>query len=599
MKKCLCFCLTLLLLLPGCKKTDKSGVPSAAEPVTTGLYDPEHPVEQQTVGAVRAYPLGGNNYIGLTVMGSKLLLLKDDGSALVLQGENCEVMADGPVGLESLFDTNYGINSQGVAVYEEETHQVVLMNPQLQVVNRIQLPQDMQGAPMISLQSNEIFYCMPGEIRALNMESNVPRLLKSHTAETQTLTGCYFDGTVLRWETTNADGEVSVQYLSAEDGMTLREDPNIFTFVTCGERYFIQRLDNMVTQNVVGTLENGANSLALPEEEVYALADALSMNGMVSYRLTEAGVELSFHDLAKEQTTAKLVLPDIQEPVDVIANEQYVWMIVSEGAQQVLYRWDVEKSSLEEAVSVIAPLYTPQAPDTQGLEACQTLAKQYLADYGVQIHIWEDAGKETGDHTVVLEHQPAIITFMLTSLEPVLQQFPEAFLRTTVRSGWVRVGLVRSIGTGEDWVQFWAGGDCYILISSQADVSQAFLEAIGYGIDSHVLGNSRDYDTWSQLNPEGFSYGAAEYDPAILEGETRAFVNEFSLETPSEDRRQLFIAAMTEGNQDMFTSEIMQNKLRRMCEGIREAYGLEKKKELYLWEQYLNEPMVEVEQTNG
>jgi len=274
-------------------------------------------------------------------------------------------------------------------------------------------------------------------------------------------------------------------------------------------------------------------------------------------------------------------------------------MIMEDEDQQVLYRWDLMETAVEESISVLAPLYTPQAPDQEGLRECQILAEQMNENYGVQIHIWEDAVKETGDHTVVLEHQPTVITSMLTSLEPMLQQFPEDFLRTTVGSGRVRVGLVRSICSGEAWVQFWAGGDCYILISSQADVSQAFLEAIGYGIDSHVLGNSRDYDTWSRLNPEGFSYGAAEYDPAILEGETRAFVNELALETPSEDRRQLFIAAMTEENQDVFASEIMQNKLRRMCEGIREAYGLEKKKEPYRWEQYLKEPMVEVEQTNG
>jgi hypothetical protein len=37
----------------------------------------------------------------------------------------------------------------------------------------------------------------------------------------------------------------------------------------------------------------------------------------------------------------------------------------------------------------------------------------------------------------------------------------------------------------------------------------------------------------------------------------------------------------------MFASAIMQEKLLRVCTGIREAYGLEKKTDTYVWEQYL------------
>lgn len=600
MKKCFCVLLAVLLLLPGCKKKSaQQTTQPAAEPATNGLYDPAHPVEQQTVGAIRAYPLGGNDYAGITVMGSKLLLLKDDGTARVLQGENCEVLAEGNVGLASFDGTDHSVSAQGIAVYQHDTKEVVLMNPQLQEVNRFALPQDIQGEPVISLESNEIFYCHAGEIRALNLENSVPRLIKSHIVSDQTLTGCYFDGTVIRCETTDAEGTEAVLYVSAENGLTLSQDPNVFTLETFGSHYFIRRTDNTVVQNIVGTLENGARSLSLQEADEAVFSEALAMNGIVSYRMSETGVELSFHDLTLEQTTAQILLTDMQAPVAIAADKQYVWIIVQEGDQQVLYRWDVTLSALTETVPVIAPLYTALAPDTQGLESCGDVADQFHSDYGVRIRIWEDAVPDSGEYTVVPEHQPAVITSMLTQLEPVLQQFPESFLRKTVRSGWIRIGLVRSIDDGKAWVQYWEDGDCCILISSRADVSQAFLEAVGYGIDSCVIGNSRDYDNWDTLNPEGFTYGAEEYDPAILAGETRAFVNEASLGSPSEDRRQLFIAAVTEGNEELFTSEIMQNKLRRMCEGIREAYGLENKKELYFWEQYLQEPMVEIELTNG
>ena len=37
----------------------------------------------------------------------------------------------------------------------------------------------------------------------------------------------------------------------------------------------------------------------------------------------------------------------------------------------------------------------------------------------------------------------------------------------------------------------------------------------------------------------------------------------------------------------MFTAPILQQKLRRICAGIREALELEDKEERFLWEQYL------------
>ena len=45
---------------------------------------------------------------------------------------------------------------------------------------------------------------------------------------------------------------------------------------------------------------------------------------------------------------------------------------------------------------------------------------------------------------------------------------------------------------------------------------------------------------------------------------------------------------MTEGNESMFQTKTMQAKLKRMCQGIREAYNYEKNGKTYQWEQYLN-----------
>ena len=127
-----------------------------------------------------------------------------------------------------------------------------------------------------------------------------------------------------------------------------------------------------------------------------------------------------------------------------------------------------------------------------------------------------------------------------------------------------------------------------MILSSCGNVTKDFYRCIAYGIDSHVLGNSRDFDTWNGLNPEGFAYGDTVADQSrYLEGENRAFTDPVAMRYPHEDRCRVFCNAMLAENGEMFQSKTMQAKLLRLCKGIREAYGLEKSTETYVWEQYL------------
>lgn len=609
MKKWLCLILALLMLTGCAGPGGQDG--RQTEPVTEGLYDENYPLEQQTAGAVRAYPLDTAGYTAAYMMGSKLLLLSPEGNALVLHSDVGEVIAAGSVEGYRPEAAAFTVSAEGIANYLPETREVVLLNPQLQQTNRITLPEDIQGEPVISLETDEIFFCRDGEIRAMNMENGVARLIKSHIVAEQTLDGCYYDGQLIRCTAKTQAGEQRIMYVSAQDGTTVSEDGNIYCFETVGENHFVRRTDNWIDQIIVGSRTGESQLLTLPEGTADFVGPAVAMNGAVSYQRSAEGVSLAFHDFTTGQTTARVTLPGISEPVTFTADDSYVWILVEEMPQegettgrQVVLRWDITKSAVVEDASVLSVLYTAASPDTEGLKLCKDQAGAMNDMYGVRISVWEDAVKTTGDYTASAEYQPAILTEMMAKLEPALKLYPESFLRKTVKSGWIRICLVRSIASGEPWVQFWHKGDCYLLFSSQADLQQAFLEAMGYAIDSRVLGNSRKYDTWSELNPENFTYtaeaeGQTQDVTAYMEGQTRTFVNMQSISSATEDRCQLFMAAMTQGNEAVFTSEPMQAKLRRMCEAIREAFSMENRKEIFTWEQYLAEPMVELEESNG
>ena len=252
-------------------------------------------------------------------------------------------------------------------------------------------------------------------------------------------------------------------------------------------------------------------------------------------------------------------------------------------------RWDLKATPVTDETVYTTPVYTAEAPDEEGLKACQERVDALNSTHGVTIRIWDEAAKYTGGHTVVAEHQPQAISACLDELEPVLQEFPENFLRNSDSSR-LRICIVRSVSGDTDAVQFWYEGYTFILLAVGSDVRNEFIRVMGYVVDSHILGNSPMYDYWDPLNPEGFAYGDAEtYSQDYLKEDDLQFANQASMESATEERSYLFWQAMQPDNADLFQSETMQKKLLLMCQAIRDTWRYEYKTETYPWEQYLSE----------
>jgi len=60
---------------------------------------------------------------------------------------------------------------------------------------------------------------------------------------------------------------------------------------------------------------------------------------------------------------------------------------------------------------------------------------------------------------------------------------------------------------------------------------------------------------------------------------------------PKEDRARIMEYAATEGNESLFVSKTMQNKLKTLCVGIREAFDLREYPNVIIWEQFLEKSL--------
>lgn len=588
MKKLLVLMLACLLLT-GCGTQPVQEVPDATPeasgqqvPEAVGLYAPDSWAEIASCGAVRAYPLGDGNYVDIRAVGRRVLVVNDASIASLLQGAEGEILATASLELPSGYaPVMLQTNAKTIAYYAPEPHQVVLMDDMLQELSRIDLPEGIIGNPSIHLEQQEIFYCLGNEIRALNMQTGISRLVRTHSGQTPELLGSYFNDNVLGCRITDEQGNVKIHYLYTQNGQVIHTDSGTSFLLTIGQDYFAMRDDDTTRQILFGNADGETMCLNVEAEN---LLPALALGGTVQYQTVDGELHLQFYDFASGLCSAKVSIPDADAPLAFCADEDYLWLL----CDKILYRWEVAASPTNDETLYADNLYTAEDPDREGLALCSQRATEIGETYGITIRIWEDA--ENGTYPVETEYQVSVIRSALDTLEQTLSILPEGFLKTT---GTLEVDLVRSVIANRESVQIRAAGGMRMVIPCE-NVQWGFLHGLGWAVDTRVLGNSRDYDFWDELNPEGFTYvytydqGAGLPDADLY---VNAFVDETAMRFPTEDRARIFAAAVLPGNEHLFAGEALQSKLSFLCGAVREAYGLDDSTEVLPWEQYLKEPL--------
>ena len=590
MKKWLIGLLTLALLLSGCGRESEETV-GTVQPTTepAGFLDPTSPVREQTNQAVLEYPLPEKDYIDAQPIGNNLLLVQQQGDLTLVSGVNCYVTATAQIGQEACQSCCFTVTDEGVSYYDAQKNQVVLLNKNLRQQAEIDLPADIQGHPAYCPGSKEIFYLQGQELRTLNVRTGIARLVLTHRYKTANLLGAYLDGQVIALQVADVKKNSQILYIQGQTGQILWETDQPHTLQSWQDRYFL-RLSDSVHQNwAFGAGDAQMQSLDV-EGWVFPL---LEMNQAVTYMSADKLAVLKGYDLNTGLCNAQVAIPNVLEVIHVTGDGEFIWILGRNGEKISLYRWDSAKSPVVDEREYTGALYTSQSPDTQGLSVARERCFALKDAYGIDLYLWDEVDVEFFEDEVVQEFKVPVINKMLDELEQALKPFPQGFFaKTKFRLG-SKVYLVRSVAGEATCKQFFRDGTAHIVLSAEGDVGEDFLEMATYVIDSQVLGNSRDYDLWSSLNPLGFTYLYENADQTeedlklYLKGKRRAFVDFQAVEDPLQDRRRMFLYALDPDNAKVFASDNMQIKLCRLCEGIREAYKLEDVEDSFLWEQHL------------
>lgn len=595
-----------LVLLCGCAAQNPptetalmDEIPAATLPDNTSTYIP-----METDGICRQWLLP-DDVTGFLPMEKNLVLFRG--------AETTTLKLLNPQSMEEIsqYDTGFLLMAEnatvrpwehGISYFDSTVMETVVLDPSLREVRRIPAPEDLLGMPFLSFDGRAVYYCTATAIRALDLDSGISRILKEAAYPVQGLSGLLLEDSVLQVSITEANGQWRTLFLSTETGQLLSVYDGLVNPVTSGENY-LAVLEDGGLRTILYSGSDGSTMVLHPRdwERIYRIDDqALTATPQMD------GVTLELYDLETGRRTASHSLHGHSLPKSVSkAEDGGIWLLTSQGetGASILSLWDPAASPVSDSIPYSSPYYSRENPDYDGLAACSLLAQEIGERHGVEIRIYRDAVEQKPwDYDLEYEYQVPVLRRELEQLDQRLGNFPEGFLRTLAEKFTaLRICIVRSaVGSpasgslsAVDGLQFRDGYDAYIVLTTDHDTEYALYHELCHLMDTVVLTGSTAYDRWDALNPQGFQYDndylanrSRDGSVWLLEGR-EYFVDTYSMSYSKEDRARILEYAMTDGHSQLFSSPYLQAKLRLLCTGIREAFGLEKSTETFLWEQYL------------
>lgn len=588
------------LLLTGCAQaapasTRPSGEASHAATAPAGLWDSADPLEEKTQGAVRVYPLDVELPKAVFAMGESLLLLSGGEKSTLTRLEGSALYIAGEIALEqSLSPGQLQVSANCVSFLDEGRNQVVVLDGALKEIRHIALP---QGAitPLLSPDQDTLYYATETAIKAWDLTRDIHRTVKELTMG-QVLTGLYGNGTVMQCQV-----EDGVQLLSTQDGSLLWQGEAL-TLGSSGQRFYSSTLEGYRQTLVFGE----ADSLqCLNPADLWANATFLPrLHGcLTESALGDGEIRLDYYNLTTGRRQSCLPLTDTSLVWADGTSEGWVYLLVERDSGPAILRWDPTAPTVNDGNRYTGPLYTRENPDYHSLLSCQETARALGERYGIEILLWDETeGLAPWDYSFRTEYQIPVLEEALWELDAWLSRFPrEVLTKCAGNFSGLTICLVRSItGTPEsgsldcaDGIEYLDGTQARIALAVGPTAEKALYHELYHVMETQILNKSTALDQWDKLNPGDFAYtfdyAANETRPvgSWLDADIRSFVDQYAMSYPKEDRARIFEYAMTGGNEALFASSPLQYKLRQLCLGIREAFGLKKDPQDFPWEQYL------------
>lgn len=588
-----------VLLLIGCARSEPPAPEPTQAPEQT-LHVPGHPLEQQTSGIMEVFPTEKSGDCRLFSFGNQLLFF-DGRETTILSGRDLRLS-------DSVF-TGVPVACQGdhLWLYDSDARKLRMLDGTLRERAAVSLPEETLGIPGISPDETLLYFLKSDGLYVLDRSTETSRVLRDNMAIELGSVRCLESGSYLLLNLTDPHGETNTLLLSTEDGSARYEElsPADAAQYSFGTAVLLREHG---FQKVVLFDPSGDSRQLLHGAEERFVCFLPGIHALITCTAPEDDrITVSLYDLTTGTKRSTVILPGItrlEHGCITSDGSLYLPAYSEEAGQWWILHWNYDAFPPASDESFLVPFARDRLADTTQAEACRSAARALTDTYGIRFAVLEDAAQvQPWDYSLTAANRTDETLWTLETVDTVLSFFPKAFL-SQLQQGWdqLTLCLVESIrGTAAAGslnramgLQFEEDGSCYVVLALAPpdQLRYTLIHEFSHLIDTQVIRFSSAYDNWNDLNPQEFSYSLNTYADMTqygryLQGTNRCFVDEYAMSYPAEDRARILEYAVNPGNGELFVAPVMQQKLKRICTGIREGFHLTDAPGSFIWEQYL------------
>ena len=516
------------------------------------FYIPNAHVESMACPEIRLYGNGLLLYeLGMNG-GMKLVRISlEDGS---LQAE-----ASYPVSPAAKVQIGSGL----IAICDNGTGQVLLLNESLQVETTYTIPAD--GAEWQLDQEFETLYAFYSEqgLQSRDLATGQTRWILENTAYLWPVGAG--NGYVLFSYTDRADQKTYVRCLNLSTGNmeTVPVEGAVQSGLRSGDQWLLRR--DAITGEYTLIDQETVGVFAWPEGTVALLS------GRRQLMVTDADYRnLFLYDL-DGKFRSRCSLPQIEYATvgtDLVWSgywEGYFFRDTYDNAAHLMF-WDPSVPQEGEPFT-IAPMGEAQKSDPVVEQSLYEKAADMSQRYGLDIRIAEQCALEYDIYLATMFKDSFFLREALDTLDEALSKYPEGFFQQLLYDNIdrIQIELVMDVVTrpGEVFYQPTAGGfadlhyDHYLIVLDAMNLKASTV----YHEFSHVIDKRLEWDArlrpeamyseeaWLSYQPEGFRYAESYVDmPADVAAfeDSGYFVRSYGMTFPTEDRATLMALAIDE-----------------------------------------------------